>query len=537
MNREAQLAVAVAGRCEVICDAVGLRRSTDLAFVRHVLEGFPVQGHAREAERAWRRRAYLLTQAFHCRLPAPGYDDVLRASFAQGADRAVYETLVGCDDFHSSPQAAAELISVPDPATVMDVTSTVRLDFTSGIQRVVRCLASHLNDVAPGSIMVRWDDRTHGFVPLTAAETESVVAPVRRPSAAATEPSQQSRAGGVFRALGRLAAWPRRRIERKFRKRRERAAVQTFRQPAVFLWRQPLLLPELVGGELHIEAIRLLSDAAPLRSTLVFYDALPIRRPELFAPQAHSAYLRSLSLIRHVGGISCISSTVRDDLVRLLETVPRHLPAADVDVHYLGADFPVRSAVAPTTPDQPIVLCVGTIEPRKNQTRILRAMIKAQSAGARFTGVFVGNAGWLNGAFRREFATAVAAGHILFLHEHLDDAKLDALYRQASFTVYCSLDEGFGLPIIESLGRGRPCITSDRGSMREIAERTGGCELVDPEDTAEIAAAIHRLAADVDARNRLTREATAATWPSWRDYTETLLGFARTVPAAASRAA
>ncbi|MFM7135931.1 MAG: glycosyltransferase family 4 protein, partial [Planctomycetota bacterium] len=302
-------------------------------------------------------------------------------------------------------------------------------------------------------------------------------------------------------------------------------------------WDHALLLPELIGGDSHVDAIRLLDDATPLRSTLVFYDAIPIRRPELFSSLAHSMYLRSLSLSRHVDAISCISATVRNDLERLLGVVPRQGTRPAVAVHYLGADFPIRAVQSTPAFDRPMVLCVGTIEPRKNQARILRAMVEAQAAGARFTGVFAGNAGWLNGAFRREFAAAVAAGHSLALHEHLDDGALHALYERAAFTVYCSLDEGFGLPIIESLRRGRPCITSDRGSMREIAERTGGCELVDPEDTTEIAAAIHRLAADTDARSRLTREAAAATWPSWRDYTETLVGFARTAPAATSRAA
>jgi glycosyltransferase involved in cell wall biosynthesis len=206
-------------------------------------------------------------------------------------------------------------------------------------------------------------------------------------------------------------------------------------------------------------------------------------------------------------------------------------------VHYLGADFPIRAAQPAPAFDRPVVLCVGTIEPRKNQARILRAMIEAQAAGARFTGVFAGNAGWLNGAFRGEFAAAVAAGHSLALHEQLDDGAIHALYERAAFTVYCSIDEGFGLPIIESLRRGRPCITSDRGSMREIAVRTGGCVLVDPEDTAAIGAAIHELVADAETRSRLTREAAAATWPSWRDYTETLVEFARTAPATSCRAA
>jgi len=529
MDREQDLAAAVARRCELIAATVGLRRSTGVEFVRQVLDAFPAEGSGPAAERAWGTRAYLLSQAFHCRVPAPGFEELLRSVRGREAAPGMHAAIRACPEYHARLQATSNLVIPGNSAPVMDVTYTVPLLFTSGIQRVVRSLAHHLPEVAPGGTLVRWNDQTSGFVPLADTEAAAVACPAPRPAAPV--------ANRLPRALSRIGAWPRRRLEKLFRRRRERAAIRNLRLPSVFLWDHALLLPELVGGEAHLEALRLLDAATPLRSTLVFYDAIPIRRPEAFSPVAHSMYLRSLSLIRHVDAISCISATVRDDLERLLGVVPRLGPPPTVAVHYLGADFPARAAEPAPAFDLPVVLCVGTIEPRKNQTRVLRAMVEAQAAGGRFTGVFAGNAGWLNGAFRQEFAAAIAAGHSLALHEHLDDGALHSLYGRAAFTVYCSLDEGFGLPVIESLGRGRPCITSDRGSMREIAERTGGCELVDPEDTAAIAAAIHRLVADADARGRLTRAAAAATWPSWRDYTETLVTFARTVPAAGRRAA
>jgi glycosyltransferase involved in cell wall biosynthesis len=534
MDREKDLASAVACRCEAISEAVGLRRSTGIDFVRNVIDAFPAERSGPAADRAWRTRAYLLSQAFHCRVPTAAVKPMLRAAWNRGSVAAMHEALLSCPEFHTSRQATAGLVMIPDAHPVMDVSYTTQLGFTSGIQRVVRSLAHHLSDVAPGGTLVRWDDHTSGFVPLAATEAEALARPTARgPGEAGPKPT----ANRLVRALGRIASWPRRRIERTLRRRRERSIIRQLRQPAVFLWDHALLLPELIGGEAHLAALRLLDDATPVRSTLVFYDAIPIRRPELFSALAHSMYLRSLSLIRHVDAISCISETVRDDLERLLAVMPRRGPLPAVGVHYLGADFPIRAAQPAPAFDRPVVLCVGTIEPRKNQARILRAMIEAQAAGARFTGVFAGNAGWLNGAFRGEFAAAVAAGHSLALHEQLDDGALHELYERAAFTVYCSIDEGFGLPIIESLRRGRPCITSDRGSMREIAVRTGGCVLVDPEDTAAIGAAIHELVADAETRSRLTREAAAATWPSWRDYTETLVGFARTAPAASCRAA
>ena len=532
MSHRKDYAAAAAVRCEAICAVVGLHHSTGLEFVRNVLDAFPGEGSTPDADRGWRTRAYILSQAFLCRLPGPGFEDRLRASWNSGGAAAVHEAILGCSEFQTHRQATASLVVVPKSVPVMDVTNTAQIDFTSGIQRVVRSLAHHLPGAAPGAVLVRWHENTHSFVPLTASEAQTLATPVLHRSV----PKQAGHP--LLVALGRLMSWPRRKLERKLRRRRERAMRRQSRLPSLFLWDHSLLLPDLTGIEAHAEALRLLDDATPLRSTLVFYDALPIRRPEFFQPPAQAMYLRSLSLIRHVDAISCISKTVRDDLEKLLDVVPRQGPRPAVDVHYLGADFSSRSIRPAAAFELPVVLCVGTIEPRKNQTRILRAMVEAQAAGAMFTGVFAGNAGWLNGSFRQEFAAAVAAGHQLALYEHIDDGALHSLYEQAAFTVYCSLDEGFGLPIIESLRRGRPCITSDRGSMREIAEQTGGCELVDPEDTGRIAATIHKLTVDANVRSRLTREAAEASWPSWRDYTETLLRFAHAdSPCAGSRAA
>jgi glycosyltransferase involved in cell wall biosynthesis len=290
-----------------------------------------------------------------------------------------------------------------------------------------------------------------------------------------------------------------------------------------------------VGDEPHLESLRLLAATDLVRATMIFYDAIPIRHAEYFLPPTHTVYLRSLSLIQDVHAISCISDAVRNNLDHLLAVMPRHGRPA-IAVHHPGADFPAPTARPAAEAERPLVLSVGTIEPRKNQRRILQAMVAAQAAGARFTGVFAGNAGWLNGVFRTELAAAVAAGHSLELHEHVDDGLLRMLYARSAFTVYCSLDEGFGLPIIESLRHGRPCITSDRGSMREIARRTGGCVLVDPEDTTALAAAVAGLLAEREVLAGLEREAERARWPSWRQYAGQLAGFARRPTAIRGRA-
>jgi glycosyltransferase involved in cell wall biosynthesis len=81
--------------------------------------------------------------------------------------------------------------------------------------------------------------------------------------------------------------------------------------------------------------------------------------------------------------------------------------------------------------------------------------------------------------------------------------------------------EGFGIPVIESLAHGRPCVCSGRGALGESA-RGGGCVPLDSVDAASLAAGIAAL---LDAPGRLAvlaAEARQRTFPTWADYTRGL---------------
>jgi hypothetical protein len=99
----------------------------------------------------------------------------------------------------------------------------------------------------------------------------------------------------------------------------------------------------------------------------------------------------------------------------------------------------------------------------------------------------------------------------------VDDATLDHLYQQTSFTIYPSVIEGFGLPILESVWHGRPCVCYNQGVMAELAEG-GGCLTVNVTDPVQLSESIYDLATDEDLRARLSREAIARPLKSWRDY-------------------
>ena len=105
--------------------------------------------------------------------------------------------------------------------------------------------------------------------------------------------------------------------------------------------------------------------------------------------------------------------------------------------------------------------------------------------------------------------------------------------KAADFTVYPSLVEGFGLPILESLWLGKPCICHDDGVMAELAAG-GGCLTVDMNDPTALARAIEQLATDRSLRDRLSTEARARDIDGWPDYARHVGGLLDLAPGQAS---
>jgi glycosyltransferase involved in cell wall biosynthesis len=100
---------------------------------------------------------------------------------------------------------------------------------------------------------------------------------------------------------------------------------------------------------------------------------------------------------------------------------------------------------------------------------------------------------------------------------HVDETTLRQAYEDCAFTVFPSLVEGFGLPIIESLWHCRPCICGGNGALGEVA-RGGGCLIVDQRDPAALAGAIQSLLKDRDLCGKLCAEAALRTFRTWDDY-------------------
>ncbi|KXU35867.1 hypothetical protein AXK11_04855 [Cephaloticoccus primus] len=274
----------------------------------------------------------------------------------------------------------------------------------------------------------------------------------------------------------------------------------------------------------------------PCPMAAIFYDAIPLKIPHVTWPASvarHPAYMKMLASFDLV---LAISEASRRELLEYWDWMglEKRPPVRAIS---LGADFDgsvrISAASGPTQP--PVLLCVGILEPRKNQTFLLEQVI--QKVGADFEPHFVGR---MNPHFGKPIAAQLAraarasrasgwcrllrrvtgAGRKgrsearVYYHKHLSDEALVQLYARATATLFPTIAEGCGLPVLESLWRGLPCLCSDLPSIREIAAG-GGALLLPPNGADAWARAIREIAEGGPLLERLQHEARARPLPTW----------------------
>lgn len=171
----------------------------------------------------------------------------------------------------------------------------------------------------------------------------------------------------------------------------------------------------------------------------------------------------------------------------------------------------VLPRVLPEVPREDIVLCVGAIQKRKNQARLIRAF-RAMPPSWKL--VLAGSKGFDASDALREAAESPRTADIQ-VTGYLDDTEIAGWYARAGIFAFPSLDEGFGMPALEAMAAGIPVIAGNRSALPEICGDAAW--LVDPESEEEISDALRTLAADESRRKDLiTRgraHTTRFTWP------------------------
>jgi glycosyltransferase involved in cell wall biosynthesis len=209
---------------------------------------------------------------------------------------------------------------------------------------------------------------------------------------------------------------------------------------------------------------------AGVRATVV-HDLLPIHHPEWCTPRTVAMHTRKLeNAVATCDVLFANSRHTGEDLRATYEVAADRLVVAYPGV---GAGFRPDGARA-SLPDVTI-LGVGTLEPRKNLSRLIAAWRVLDDG---FTLAIAGGSGWGN---QPDLEDVQLLGYV-------PDGDLPALYRSASVFVYPSLEEGFGMPVIEAMACGTPVVVSNHPSLDEACGEAA--VRVDPFDPADIARGI-----------------------------------------------
>jgi glycosyltransferase involved in cell wall biosynthesis len=172
---------------------------------------------------------------------------------------------------------------------------------------------------------------------------------------------------------------------------------------------------------------------------------------------------------------------------------------------FSGQDVERQSKILKELKPGQFWLAVGTLEPRKNLRRLLKAFALFQGqTTVRYPLVLAGGKGWLEDDLG-EFIHRLGLSDNVRILGYVSDKELSWLYSNCFSFVYPSLYEGFGLPVLEAMGLGAAVVTSNTTSLPEVAG--DAAHYVNPLDEIDIAEAFGKLERDTDYREMFKRKA------------------------------
>ena len=242
------------------------------------------------------------------------------------------------------------------------------------------------------------------------------------------------------------------------------------------------------------------------------HDLAYHRFPDRFPPRWRFLYGAGVrAAVKRADALLVPSNATADDLIAIAGADPMKVHVTPLAVRAIVGTSEGGEARARVGATAPYVLFGGTLEPRKNVVRLVRAY-RQVAPDVPHALVLAGPDGWHTEDLEEELAregpgTVIRTGSV-------SDDDLDALYRGASAFAYPSTFEGFGLPVLEAMARGVPTVTSDAPALAEVA--AGAALLVEPDDVAGLADALARMLTDetlaTDLRSRGLARAAGYTW-------------------------
>jgi glycosyltransferase involved in cell wall biosynthesis len=360
---------------------------------------------------------------------------------------------------------------------------TVTQEFNTGVQRVTRSLAATLQKAGVEVIPVKWDGAQ--MAPISQAEADN------------------------FARWGGPSLKPPSNITTDLRNE----------------W---LIIPEITFPVVPPGSnVARLGKSLNMRVAAIFYDMIPLKTPELYNDETFAMLSDYWRTFMSVDIAFPISKTVEMDLTTWIKenggsapfTVPTLLAGEIPGIAKATTAHPM-----PRQGDPFHFLAIGTWEPRKNYPRVIRAFLTArQKTGKDIRLTIVGRKEQERFPdLHAEIMGLAANGNdAIRLHDFMDETKLNRLFHSSHATLFGSVLEGFGLPVLESLWRGLPCICHNGSALAEVAPG-GGTIMVDMQDEEDIVRGISLLTKH-DVYTKLSNEAVQRPIRTWDQYQASVL--------------
>jgi alpha-1,2-rhamnosyltransferase len=263
-----------------------------------------------------------------------------------------------------------------------------------------------------------------------------------------------------------------------------------------------------------------------ITTSVLIHDILPVIRSQFFEDSLVNTFSKNLRLIiNNVDVILANSESTQASIKAYMQDqgfkASLRLAVMQLGVHLdlCKQDGLIRNQlVSLFNGKRNCYVAVGTIEPRKNYPYLLKAFEQLWSEGKDIHLIIIGKYGWKSDKLKSYVLAHSQYAHKLFWFSDISDAELAYCYKHANALVYPSMDEGFGLPLVESLIFGCPVIASDIPVFREVGQEF--CKYFSIESENYLAIAIKEFENEESYyRTKIKNFG----WPNWEESSRSLI--------------
>lgn len=271
----------------------------------------------------------------------------------------------------------------------------------------------------------------------------------------------------------------------------QRSGVGGLAQLADLVWKKADVCFEDAGSAVGVFTATKTVRRFYQREAMVVYDLSPLLTPRFHTRENIDHFAnRFRADIESSDQFFCISKAAADDVCAYFNVPQASISLIPMAAEFSASDLSIAQTLARRHDVEPYVLVVGTLEPRKNGRIVLKYLLRDPSFAQRYRVVFVGRSGWLSEheELLLELDKAGVPNDRVFFTGYVSETEKLGLLYNASFCVYGSFFEGYGLPVLEAAQLGKMIICSNSSSMPEVAPEC--CIFFDPNNVNEFSLAM-----------------------------------------------